>query len=75
MVCFKENHNKTQHDFIWFVICLTKSKLYKTRATMTLNQIFISSDDIFKDIQKELRRLKTNETWFKDSSVWDSICM
>lgn len=72
---FKEKLSKSKYDFLWYIMCLTKSKLWKTRCRMTIDKQFVSSDVVFKNIQTELKRKKSSKLSFKDQSVWDSIIL
>ena len=67
---FDEKVDNKKHEFLWFVIAIVKSKLWKTRCRMTIDQQFVSSENVFKQIKTELKRLRTLNTPFKDTDLY-----
>uniref|UniRef100_A0A3B1JYF2 exodeoxyribonuclease III n=1 Tax=Astyanax mexicanus TaxID=7994 RepID=A0A3B1JYF2_ASTMX len=49
----------SEKEIMWLIICITKYKLWITRCRMTIDQVYVSSDNVFKQIICELRRRRT----------------
>ena len=55
-ICDKENY-----DLFWTCVCVTVYKIWKTRCKMTINNIYVDSENVFKQIKAELRKRRTKD--------------
>lgn len=65
----------------WAVICVVKSKIWKTRATMGIHQCSILTETVFRNDGTHLQRLSTeeekknwgNKTKNEQTNLWTSL--
>lgn len=60
---FNENLPKNTREFYWLVICVINYKLWKTRCKMVLNQMQISAQVLFTQVEKGLAGFSLMEGW------------
>lgn len=56
---FSETFVEKVANFLWLIICVVNTKIWKTRCKMVIEQCEISAVTVYKQILCELKRRKT----------------
>ena len=70
---FKEKLSVQVKELYWQIICTVVSKLWKTRCVGILEQKTITSETVFKQIRRDLKRKRTADIRAKITTPWHIV--
>ena len=72
---FDPNVNDTVQDLFYLILCIVNAQIWKTRCRMTIDHLFVSSDVVFNQIVKELRRRRANDMKLGQGDKWSVVSL